>query len=61
MMHDKPTWEAAMTALVTLFGSLVLARVKAVLAVPFPYLMGEVDGRRELGFDTELAPIDEVK
>jgi len=50
-----------MTALVTLFGSLVLARVKAVLAVPFPYLMGEVDGRRELGFDTELAPIDEVK
>jgi hypothetical protein len=59
MMHDKPIWETAMRFLLIL--ALLVARMKALLAFPFPVLMGEAQGRHEVGWDIELAPIDEER
>jgi len=50
-----------MKPLLILLGLFLTARVRATLAVPFPLLMGEAEGRREVAWDAYIAPLDEVR
>lgn len=47
-----------MKLLMVMLCALLAARLNALLAVPFPYLMGAAEPRRSQTWDIRLAPID---